>query len=29
MDPITIGLIGIGVLIVVFLLGMPVGFTMH
>jgi C4-dicarboxylate transporter, DctM subunit len=28
MDPITIGLIGIGVLIIVFFLGMPVGFTM-
>jgi C4-dicarboxylate transporter, DctM subunit len=28
MDPITIGLIGIGILILVFLLGMPVGFTM-
>ncbi|MBN1628270.1 MAG: TRAP transporter large permease [Thermoleophilia bacterium] len=28
MDPVTIGLIGIVVLVVVFLLGMPVGFTM-
>jgi C4-dicarboxylate transporter DctM subunit len=27
-DPVTIGLIGIGVLILIFLLGMPVGFTM-
>ena len=28
MDPVTIGLIGIVVLIVLFLLGMPVAFTM-
>lgn len=28
MDPVTVGIIGIAVLIVVFLLGMPVGFTM-
>ena len=28
MEPITWGMIGIGVLIVVFLLGLPVGFTM-
>jgi C4-dicarboxylate transporter, DctM subunit len=28
MDPVTIGLIGVAVLVVVFLLGMPVGFTM-
>ena len=28
MDPVTIGLIGVAVLVVIFLLGMPVGFTM-
>lgn len=28
MSPVTIGIIGIGVLILIFLLGMPVGFTM-
>lgn len=28
MDPVTIGIIGVAVLIVIFLLGMPVGFTM-
>ena len=28
MDPVTIGIIGIAVLVVIFLLGMPVGFTM-
>ncbi len=28
MDPVTIGGLGIGVLILIFLLGMPVGFTM-
>jgi len=28
MDPVTIGIIGVAVLIVLFLLGMPVGFTM-
>ena len=28
MDPVTIGIIGVAVLVVIFLLGMPVGFTM-
>ena len=28
MDPVTIGIIGIAVLVIIFLLGMPVGFTM-
>ena len=28
MDPVTIGIVGIAVLVVIFLLGMPVGFTM-
>lgn len=28
MDPVTVGIIGIAVLVVIFLLGMPVGFTM-
>jgi len=28
MEPVTIGLIGIGVLVIIFLLGLPVGFTM-
>lgn len=28
MDPVTIGIIGVAVLVIIFLLGMPVGFTM-
>ena len=28
MDPVTVGIIGVAVLVVIFLLGMPVGFTM-
>ena len=28
MDPVTIGIVGVAVLVVIFLLGMPVGFTM-